>query len=45
MYLLSRQPYAPVDYQLWRKIERGELGTLEALQRMGEVRPGGAKRG
>ena len=44
MYLLSRQPYAPVDYQLWRKIERGELGTLEALHRMSEQRPGGAKK-
>lgn len=44
MYLLSRQPYAPVDYQLWRKIERGELGTLEALQRMGEQRPVSAKK-
>lgn len=44
MYLLSRQPYAPVDNHLWRKIERGELGTLEALQRMGELRPGSVKR-
>lgn len=38
MFLLSRQPCAPVDYQLWRKIERGEMGTLEALHRMGEGR-------
>lgn len=44
MYLLSRQPYAPVDYQLWRKIERGELGTLEALHRMSEQRPVSAKK-
>ncbi len=41
MYLLSRQPHTPVDYQLWRKIERGEAGTLEALQQMCEERPAG----
>ncbi len=44
MFLLSRQPCAPVDYQLWRKIERGEMGTLEALHRMSEERPGDMKR-
>lgn len=38
MYLLSRQPPEPFDSHLWRKIERGELGTLEALQRMGGLR-------
>lgn len=44
MFLLSRQPCASVDYQLWRKIERGEMGTLEALHRMSEERPGDMKR-
>lgn len=41
MELLSRQPYTPADYQLWRKIEHGEVGTLEALHQMSEQRPGG----
>ncbi len=44
MFLLNRQPYAPLENKMWRKIERGEMGTLEALHRLGEGRPGGAKR-
>lgn len=44
MFLLNRQPSAPLEYRLWRKIERGEVGTLEALHLLGEGRPGGGKR-
>ena len=43
MYLLARQPRPP-DYRIRRRIERGELGTLEALHRLKEERPGGGNR-
>lgn len=46
MFLPSRQPYISVDHQLWRMIDRGELGTLAALKKLGkEPAPAGGRRG
>lgn len=44
MDLLFRQPCTPMNDQLWRKIERGEIETLEALRLLGEAPPEAAKR-
>lgn len=42
MYLLQRPPRRPDGAQLYRRIERGEIDTLEALQQFGATPPGAA---
>lgn len=44
MFLLSRSPRQQIGPHLYRKIEKGEMGTLEALRMMSEPQPEGAKR-
>lgn len=39
MELLTGEHFMPMNDQLWRKIERGETGTLEALQQLSKALP------
>ncbi|HOB28994.1 MAG TPA: AAA family ATPase [Bacillota bacterium] len=45
MFLLAKPHCPPAGPPLYRQIERGEMGTLEALQKLSEARPDAEEKG